>query len=74
MSNTRKVPGDPNVGLVEAFLEDGKVALQLFPPGREPVIVRMHPQMARELGGSLIDGAITLEKEAAADARSERPR
>lgn len=69
MSNKRKVPGDPNAGLVEAFIEDGKIVLQLFPPGREPVVVGMPPQMARELGQSLIDGADQAEQETA-DARA----
>ena len=48
---------DKRSGLVEIFTEGGKVVLQLFPPGREPVNLPMTPDAAASLADGLLDGA-----------------
>ena len=54
---------DKRSGLVEIYVEGGKVVLQLFPPGREPVNLPMTPDAALSLADGLTAGA----KEAARD-------
>jgi hypothetical protein len=54
---------DKRRGLVEITVsDDGKVWLELFPPGKDPVQLPMLPADARGLAQGLLEGAEEAER------------
>lgn len=51
------------LGLVEITIDDrGRVRLDLYPPGKDPVDLQLAPDDARNLAGGLLDAADAAEQ------------
>lgn len=53
---------DKRRGLVEITVGEGKVWLEMFPPGAKPVQLPMPPADARGLAQGLLEGAEEAER------------